>query len=105
MHYKYIQIVTISEQTLDDQDKFHTESNTSLGHLFEIKMFTLKKKPKQKQKDNENNEFEEEQLDLDEKGYVDMKVQGVVCTNFDDTAAHSCKKLGPWGHSSFGWLR
>ena len=66
-------------------DKFLTESNRILGHLFEIKMFNFKKKPKQTKKDNENNEFEEEQVEVDEKGYMDIKVPGVVCTNFDDT--------------------
>ena len=48
-------------------------------------MFNFKKKPKQKEKDSEN---KEEQVELDEKGYMDIKVPGVVCTNFDETVMH-----------------
>ena len=54
-------------------------------------MFTMKKKPKQKKNKHDKDSKEEEDLDsveLDENGYLDYMVPGVVCKNFDETVLH-----------------
>lgn len=67
------------------------DSNKELSGLFEAKMFTMKRKPKKKTNKNDKESKEGEDLDsveLDENGYLDYKVPGVVCKNFDDTVLH-----------------
>lgn len=66
-------------------DQSLTESNKLLRHLFEVRMFDLKKKPKKKKKDEENNDGEEDlvAIELDEKGYQNFQVPGVCLTNLE----------------------
>ena len=51
-----------------------SERNKLLENHFEVKEFTMKKKPK----DDEKGDFE-----VDDEGYMDYKVNGVVTPNFD----------------------
>ena len=68
--------------------EFLTESNKLLRPLFEARMFDMKRKPKKKKKKDktEDDTAEEEDLsavELDDDGYLNFQVPGVIMTTLE----------------------